>query len=136
MHENSLILDFYFYYLVIGIVLTGALGALLYAHGGRFLMEAFQKDESFVRRTNTMLLISFVLLNFGYVFLTANPGIDIVNTQHLFEKLVWRVGVFVLILAVEHTVSLAALYIIRKNRKSRMTPPDNQTDLLHYDNAS
>ncbi|MBX7241804.1 MAG: hypothetical protein K1X92_08650 [Bacteroidia bacterium] len=117
MHNNTLNLDFYFYYLMIGIILTGGLSAFLYWQGGRFLMEAFQKDENFARRTNSMLLVGFILLNFGYIFLTANPGIDIVNTNHLFEKLVYRIGIFIIILAVEHTCSLIGLYVIRQRRK-------------------
>ena len=120
MHNNTLNLDFYFYYLLIGIILTGGLSAFLYWQGGRFLMEAFQKDESFARRTNSMLLVAFILLNFGYIFLSANPGIEIVNTNHLFEKLVYRIGVFIVVLAVEHICSLAGLYIVRQRRKARL----------------
>ncbi len=121
MHTNTLNLDFYFYYLMIGILLTGGLSAFLYWQGGRFLMEAFQKDENFARRTNSMLLVGFILFNFGYIFLSANPGVDIVNTNHLFEKLVYRIGIFILVLAIEHTCSLVGLYLIRQRRKSKMT---------------
>lgn len=112
-------IDFYFYYLIIGVVLTGLLSILLFVYGGKFLADVFQKDEEFARRTNVLLLVSFLLFNIGYLFLTANPGVEIVNGDHLFQKAVYRIGIFVVVLGIEHTLSLLGLYMIRKNRQSR-----------------
>lgn len=120
--KDNLNLDFYFYYLIIGVVLTGMLGAFLFWQGGKFLMDAFQKDENFARRTNSMLLVLFLLFNLCYIFLTSSPGkdVDIVQGLHLFEKLVFRIGIFIGVLSAEYAITLGALYVIRRNRKARM----------------
>ena len=120
MQENHN-LDFYFYYLIIGVVLTGMLGAFLFWQGGKFLMDAFQKDENFARRTNSMLLVLFLLFNLCYIFLNASPGVgvEIKTGLHLFEKLVFRIGIFIGVLSAEYAITLAALYVIRRSRKAR-----------------
>ncbi len=121
MHSENLNLDFYFYYLIIGVVLTGMLGSFLFWQGGKFLMDAFQKEENFARRTNGMLLVLFLLFNLCYIFLTASPGkdVEIKVGLHLFEKLVSRIGVFIGVLFAEYAITMAALYVIRRNRMAR-----------------
>lgn len=133
MHDNELNLDFYFYYLIIGILLTGLMAAILFMMGGRFLMDAFEKDEAFAKRTNVMLLVAFLLLNFGYIFLSASPNGEILSSQHLFEKLVWKIGVFIVVLGLEHVASLGVLYILRKNRQAQKRKQSLDHDYTAYD---
>jgi hypothetical protein len=117
--ENALNIEYYFYYIIVGVMLTGMLSAYLYWQGGKFLMDAFQKDESFAKRANAMLLVAFILINLGYIFLTANPNVELVNRTHLFQKLIFNIGVLIAVLALEHLASLVGLYIIRQRRKNK-----------------
>lgn len=128
--NNTLNSDFYFYYLILSLILLGMLAAYLYWQGGRFLIDLFREDEGFARRGNSMLLVAFILFNMGYVFLSAAPNIDIVSGEQLFEKLVHRMGVFVIILAVEHSFVLLSLYVMRKRQVGNNRINNVPTDIL------
>ncbi|MFN0199948.1 MAG: hypothetical protein ACKVTZ_00420 [Bacteroidia bacterium] len=114
--------DYIFYYLVICGILTVLICAYLYWQGGKFLMQAFQKEQTFARSLNNMLLVLFLLGNAGYLLLTSNPSLDeaakegLYNSQHLTEKLIYRIGLFIFILSIEFGGSLVALFFIRKSR--------------------
>jgi hypothetical protein len=106
----------------------------LYWQGGKFLMQAFQKDLVFARSLNNMLLVLFLLCNAGYLLLTSNPSLDeaakegIYNSNHFTEKLIYRIGLFIFILAIEFGASLAALYIIRRSRQGTGIASDEDED--------
>lgn len=94
-------------------------------------MQAFQKDQTFAKSLNNMLLVLFLLGNAGYLLLTSNPSLDevakegIYNRDHLTEKLIYRIGLFIFILAIEFGGSLVALFFIRRSRQGAGNEEEN-----------
>lgn len=135
MNYNS---EYYFYYLTLGLALTGFLSAYLYWKGGLLLMSLFESEVEFSRLLNNILLIIFYLLNIGYLFMNANPLVKLLNRNHLLEKLIYQLGGYFILLMFELLVSGVAIYFFRKSRQRQDIiedrPPLRPT--LHKDKPS
>jgi len=114
MNYNS---EYYFYYLTLGLALTGFLSAYLYWKGGELLTSLFETDPNFSRLLNNILLIIFYLLNISYLFMNANPLVKILNGNHLTEKLVYQLGSYMLLLLFELIVSAVSIFFLKKSRQ-------------------
>jgi hypothetical protein len=114
MNYNS---EYYFYYLTLGLALTGFLSAYLYWKGGEVLTSLFETDPNFSRLLNNILLIIFYLLNISYLFMNANPLVKLLNGNHLTEKLVYQLGVYLFLLLFELVVSIVAIFFMKKSRQ-------------------
>lgn len=135
MNYNS---EYYFYYLTLGLALTGFLSAYLYWKGGLLLANLFETREDFSRLLNNILLIVFYLLNISYLLMNANPLVTILNGNHLTEKLVYQLGAYMLLLLFELIVSGVAIYFLKKSRQRtdviEDSPPLRPT--LHQEKAA
>jgi hypothetical protein len=135
MNYNS---EYYFYYLTLGLALTGFLSAYLYWKGGEVLASVFATDPNFSRLLNNILLIIFYLLNISYLFMNANPLVKILNGNHLTEKLVYQLGAYLFLLLFELIVSVLAIFFVKKTRNRTSviedSPPLRPT--LHQEKAT
>ena len=117
--QNSMTLTMltYLLYLSISIGLTIFAGWMLYKNGRAFLLEIFAGRESLADSVNRLLLTGFSLINIGYISLTMNIGMAIRSPEHMLEKLSYKIGIILIVLAVMHFGNLLVLYRMRRSNR-------------------
>ncbi|WP_228979852.1 hypothetical protein [Streptomyces sp. DH12] len=104
----------YIAYLLISVVLTVWVARTLSRNGRIFLANVLRGDEGLADAVNSLLVVGFYLVNFGFValYLRQDTGIDTV--RHLFEGLSVKLGVVLLVLGVMH---LGNVYVLNRIRR-------------------
>lgn len=110
----------YLLYLTISIGLTLLVGRTLFTNGRGFLVDIFNGDTNLADSINKLLLVGFYLVNVGYVSLTMHMGMDILSAEHMMEKLSYKIGVILLVLAGMHFMNLIVLYKMRKRNREEL----------------
>ncbi|MEZ4826486.1 MAG: hypothetical protein R3C61_09360 [Bacteroidia bacterium] len=106
----------YLIYLLISFMLTAWVGKSLHKNGRAFLVEIFHGNETLADSINQLLLVGFYLVNTGYISLTMYIGMDIRTFEELIEKLSYKTGMIMIVLAAFHFLNLIVLYRMRRNR--------------------
>ena len=101
----------YLIYLPICISLAILVGNRLHAHGIP-LLEKILGDTKQARSMNQLLLMGFYLLVIGYIIIYMPIETEILNLEHLIEKLSYKLGLLLLGLGGLHYLNLLALYRI------------------------
>ncbi|MEM7375628.1 MAG: hypothetical protein AAF587_43955 [Bacteroidota bacterium] len=104
----------YLLYINISIALTIGVGWILFRNGRAFLLDIFPNNETLADSINRLLLTGFYLLNIGYISLTMNIGMSIQNSEHMLEKLSYKLGIIMIVLAAIHFTNLIVLSKMRK----------------------
>jgi hypothetical protein len=105
----------YLLYLAITVPLVVFVARTLHRHGGIFLREVFDGDESLARSVNHLLVVGFYLLNLGYVSLFLRTGDDVVGGEGVLELVSKKVGVVAIILGVVHLGNVFVFNALRRN---------------------
>ena len=113
----------YALYLAISIAVTVWVARTLHKSGRLFLVDAFHGNEALADSINHLLLVSFYLVNVGYVTLALKYGDRAANLQELLEVLSTKVGAVLLILGVMHFFNLYVFSKMRKRALLHSAPP-------------
>ncbi|MEZ4775766.1 MAG: hypothetical protein R3D00_21480 [Bacteroidia bacterium] len=106
----------YLIYLLVSLMLTHWVGRSLFKNGRVFLIEIFHGNETLADSINQLLLVGFYLVNIGYISFTMYVGMEIRTFEHLIQKLSYKIGLIMIVLAAIHFLNLIVLYRMRRNR--------------------
>ncbi|MDX2249439.1 MAG: hypothetical protein SF052_21830 [Bacteroidia bacterium] len=110
----------YLIYLLTSLMLTLWVGRSLFHNGRAFLLEIFHGKETLADSINQLLLVGFYLVNIGYISLTMYIGMDIRTFEEVIEKLSYKIGMIMIVLAGIHFLNLIVLYRMRRGRTPEM----------------
>lgn len=121
----DLVVASYLAYTCITVPLTIWVARTLHRHGGSFLIDVFEGDETLAKSVNQLLVIGFYLLNLGYVALYLQTKGDVETTRALVELLSRKVGGVAIMLGVVHFANVWAFNSFRRRavRRAHGVPP-------------
>ena len=108
----------YVVYLLVTVPLTVWVASTLSHNGKVFLEDVFAGNDRLAEAVNKLLVVSFYLLNLGFVSLYLRIGSTVPDAAGLFEELSVKVGVVTLVLGVLHFFNVYVFNAIR--RRSRL----------------
>ncbi len=112
----------YSLYLTLSISLTIWVARTLSKNGRIFLVDCFHQ-ENLADSVNHLLVVGFYLVNLGFVSLFLKVGLQVENTQQVFEALSGKMGVVLLALGFMHFLNLALFAKIRRRNAAIQGPP-------------
>lgn len=89
-------------YLAITVTLTVCVARTLHRNGRLFLIDAFHGNEAMADAVNTLLVVGFYLVNFGFVALFLRFGEKPAGLTDGIEYIATKVGVVLLVLGAMH----------------------------------
>ena len=101
-------------YFIFSLAITIWVGASLFRNGRVFLLEAFQSDKGLAEAVSHLLLLSFYLINFGFIALFLRFGSKPNNWIESIEYISTKLGV---VLIVSGAVHFFNMWIFAKLRK-------------------
>lgn len=104
----------YVVYLLISVCLTVWVARTLSSNGRIFLADVLHGNEALADAVNRLLVVSFYLVNLGFVALYLKSGDSIDDARQVFEALSVKLGVVLLVLGVMHLGNVYALNRIRR----------------------
>jgi hypothetical protein len=114
----------YFIYIAASAVLTVWVSRTLFRNGRPFLISAL-KDEGLADSVNTLLVVGFYLINFGWAALLINAGGTPGSVADMIQETVTRVGGVALVLGFMHFFNMFVLWIIRRSGRAKPPSPAN-----------
>jgi hypothetical protein len=114
----------YFMYIGASALLTVWVSRTLFRNGRPFLVSAL-KEEGLADSVNTLLVVGFYLINFGWAALLINAGGAPGSVADMIQETVTRVGGVALVLGFMHFFNMFVLWIIRRSGRVRPMPPLN-----------
>jgi hypothetical protein len=94
--------------------LTLWVGHALRKHGDVFLVDVFQGDTRLAGAVNQLLVISFYLLNFGYLMYFMATTKVVEHGRQVMELLSTKVGVVALVVGAVHIANVWCLHAFRR----------------------
>lgn len=122
MNENHTVTT-YGTYLVIALPLTVWVARTLFRNGKIFLLDCFHGNEELANSVNSLLLMGFYLVNFGFVALYLKLASPVHGVQGVFEALSGKIGVVLLVLGAMHFFNLLVLTKMRNRARLHQAPP-------------
>ena len=120
---NSQIIVFtYLPYLSISVALTVWVAHTLFKNGRVFLVDVFSGNESLADSVNHLLVVSFYLVNFGYVSLALRIGNDVTTVRAGSEALSRNVALVLVVLGAMHFTNLYVFSRIRRRPRFADAP--------------
>jgi len=115
----------YVAYVAVSVLLTLWVGRTLYRNGGVFLDDVFEGKPELARSVNSLLVVGFYLVNFGFVSFALTVGYDVTTATASIEALSRKVGLVLVILGVLHGGNVLVLSRIRRRQAAglRTAPP-------------
>lgn len=112
-------------YLVVSVALTLWVGRTLHRNGGVFLDDVFEGKPELARSVNSLLVVGFYLVNFGFVSFALTVGYDVTTATRSIEALSRKIGLVLVILGVLHVGNVLVLSRIRRRQGAahRTVPP-------------
>ncbi|MGO4709903.1 hypothetical protein AB4Y90_12465 [Chryseobacterium sp. 2TAF14] len=83
-------------------------------NSGKIYLEYLINDKDFCLTVNRILLVSYYLVNLGYIAINLSFWKKISNKEELLINVSSRIGIIVLILCALHFINIFTLYILRK----------------------
>ena len=121
----------YVIYLLVSAAITIWVARVLHRRGRMFLVETFRGNEALADSTNSLLVVGFYLVNFGYVALALRFGAKPEGLNESIEFLSTKIGLVLLILGVLHFFNL--LVFSRLMKRHREKPPVRVRDNRRQD---
>jgi len=126
----------YVLYAPASVLLTVWVATTLYHHGGRFLIDVFEGDESLADSVNHLLVVGFYLINLGYVSVQLKLETAPRSSAEIVESLAGKIGLVLIVLGIMHFGNLFVFGKLRQRsrdpwrpprraRRSPLTPPDS-----------
>lgn len=78
-------------------------------NGEIFFVRCFGRDERLARSTNHLLVVSFYLINIGFITLTLSLGTEPTNWPEAIRFLSSKVGLAVIVLGGMHFFNMSAI---------------------------
>lgn len=103
----------YLVLVVIGVVITIAVGQILLRSGQPFLEDVFQHKET-AHSINRLLVVMFHLLTLGVLGMISIVPVDAGGTT---QTVVFKIGVVLLIVGIAYGVSMLVLLRVRERRR-------------------
>lgn len=112
-------------YVAVSVLLTLWVGRTLHRNGGVFLEDVFEGKPELARSVNSLLVVGFYLVNFGFVSFALTVGYDVTTATASIEALSRKVGLVLVILGVLHVGNVLVLSRIRRRQAAltRTVPP-------------
>ncbi len=104
----------YAIYLLISVTTTVWVAQILYKRGRIFLVDAMGGKEDLADSVNSLLLVGFCLINFGYVLLALKYGRPPEELAGAIEVLATKIGLVLLILGAMHFMNIFVISAMRK----------------------
>jgi hypothetical protein len=104
----------YVTYLAISLVITVWVAHTLHKNGRVFLVDAFHGDAALADSANHLLVVSFYLINVGWVAVALRSDVTPSSLRQAIELVSTRIGVVLLVLGVMHFLNLYAFSRLRK----------------------
>jgi hypothetical protein len=105
----------YISYLCLSVALTVWVAQTLHKNGRIFLVDVFRGNEALADSVNHLLVVSFYLINFGYVTLALKIGYEVETARASIEALSWKIGLVLLVLGIMHFFNLLVFSRIRRD---------------------
>ena len=106
----------YFIYLLISIFITIFVGYKCFKTGEIYLLYII-KDTHTCTAINRILLVSYYLVNIGYIAFTISDGEIINSLLQTIEILISKISIILIILSILHYFNLLTIYKFKKQLK-------------------
>lgn len=103
-------------YLFVSVGMTIYVAWSLKTNGRVFLLRTFEGDESITDSVNSLLVVGFYLLNFGWVLLWTKYGVKPDSIETSIEFVTTKVGVVMLILGFLHFLNIRLFWKIQQGK--------------------
>ena len=110
----------YTVYILITLTLTIWVGRTLHTNGRVFLIDAFYGKTEQADAVNTLLIVGFYLINFGFVALFLRFGDKPTTMIEGIEYIATKVGVVLVVLGGMHFFNIFNLAKMRRKAKGRL----------------
>ncbi len=100
--------------IIVGILITVAVGQILYRSGEPFLEEVFQNKDT-ARSLNRLLVLLFHLLTLAVLAMISIA--DIPSGTPTLQTIVFKIGVVLLIVGIAYGISMLVLLRVRERRR-------------------
>ncbi|MEE9602785.1 MAG: hypothetical protein V3V75_05725, partial [Thermoguttaceae bacterium] len=104
----------YSIYLMVSLVATVWVARTLHSRGRIFLVDAMRGNEDLADSINSLLVVGFYLVNFGYVLLALKYGRPPEELAGAIEALATKIGLVLLILGVMHFINIFVISGMRR----------------------
>lgn len=111
----------YAIYLAIAIPVTIWVARTLHKNGRIFLVSCFKENEELADSVNRLLLVGFYLVNLGFVTLYLKLDTLVNGTTGIFEALITKIGVVLLVLGLMHFLNMLIFAKLRERAESQPT---------------
>ncbi len=119
----NILVNTYFAYLIISVMLTIWVARTLHKNGRIFLVDSFLGNEALADSVNHLLVVGFYLVNIGFVTLALKYGAKAEDLQGAMEMLSTKVGLVLVVLGVMHFFNLYVFSKMRKRALLHKQPP-------------
>ena len=113
----------YIVYIALSIPLTVWVAQTLHKNGRLFLVDSFQGNEQLADSVNHLLVVSFYLINIGYVALALKEGVAPVDLREVLETISRKIGVVMLVLGGMHFFNIFVFSKMRRRALLQSAPP-------------
>lgn len=110
-------------YLTLSITMTIWVARTLHRHGRTFLIDAMTGNQELANSINTLLVMGFYLLNFGFVCLAMRTGVVPINLAQMMEIVSRQLGWILLFLGIVHLLNVFVLNRFRTRAIRHQLPP-------------
>lgn len=118
----SAVLATYAGYVVVSVALTVWVARTLFRHGALFLVEVFEGDEKLAAAVNHLLVVGFLLVNFGFIAFALQVDGAVPDARAAVEALSRKLGAVLLVVGVMHFANLIVLQGMRRHARAARRP--------------
>jgi TRAP-type C4-dicarboxylate transport system permease large subunit len=120
----------YFIYLAVSLTVTVWVARTLHQRGRVFLVDAFHGQEQLADSVNHLLVVSFYLINVGYVAFALKSSENPANLRQAIELVSDKLGLVLLVLGLMHFFNLYVFSRVRRRAQQNSAPPPFPPDAL------
>jgi hypothetical protein len=113
----------YLSYLLFSIAVTVWLARTLQQNGRIFLVDTFHGNEALADSINRLLVVSFCLINIGYISLILKSSSKPANNAELIDYLRMRIGIGCLVLGASLFLIVRVFSSLRRRALEGVHPP-------------
>ncbi len=120
----------YFIYLAVSLTVTVWVARTLHQRGRVFLVDAFHGQEQLADSVNHLLVVSFYLINVGYVAFALKSSENPANLRQAIELVSDKLGLVLLVLGLMHFFNLYVFSRVRRRAQEHSALPPFPPDAL------
>jgi hypothetical protein len=130
------IVECYFTYLAISLVVTVWVAHTLHKNGRIFLVDAFHGNTALADSVNHLLVVGFYLINIGYVSMELRSDATLASLRQAIELVSGKIGIVLFVLGAMHFFNLYVFSRLRKRAHEVERPAPNSAYTIAPDTRS